>query len=203
MSLPSGSRRRPRWILLLAAAALLLIYPAYLARQVWSVAQRDEARPAAVIVIFGAAEYRGRPSPVLKGRLDHGLELYRRGLAGKIITTGGPGGDPHFTEAGVGRNYLVAGGVPPENILMEEESASTAEAVVAVAEMMLRNDLRSCLVVSDGYHLFRIKRQLESKGIEAYGSPREARRGMPFLERVRVTVKQVAGYLLWRAGIRV
>jgi len=199
------SRLRPRllgWTLLLGAA-VLLAYAGYLAREVWQVAERDESRPAAVIVVFGAAEYSGRPSPVLRGRLDHALELYRRGLAGKLITTGGRGGDPHFTEGGVARNYLVANGVPPENILVEEESTSTAETVLAVAEIMQRNKMGTCLVVSDGYHLFRIKRQFESKGIEAYGSPREVRGEMPRGERVWVTVKQVLGYMLWRAGIRV
>ena len=85
---------------------------------------------------------------------------------------------------------------------MEAASASTAETVLAVAEIMLPNNLPSCLVVSDGYHLFRIQRQFQSEGIEAYGSPRETRREMPFLEGVLVTVKQVVGYLLWRAGIR-
>src|SRR5207244_1641095 len=115
--------------------------------------RRDESRPAAVIVIFGAAEYHGKPSPVLRGRLDRALDLYRRGLARKVITTGGAGGDPNFTEGGVGRNYLVAHGVPSEDILVEPASTSTAETVLAVAEIMQRNDLRSCLVVSDGYHL--------------------------------------------------
>lgn len=190
------------WSVLLGAG-LLLAYGVYLAREVWSVAQRDESRPAAVIVVFGAAEYSGRPSPVLRGRLDHALELYRRGLAGKIITTGGHGGDPHFTEGGVARNYLVANGVTPEHILVEEESTSTAETVLAVAEIMQRNNLRTCLVVSDGYHLFRIKRQFESKGIEAYASPRQVRTEMPRMARIWVTVKQVVGYMLWKAGIRI
>lgn len=195
--------RRLRWGLPVALAALFLADFAYLAWQVWWVAGRDESRPAAVIVVFGAAEYHGRPSPVLRGRLDHALDLYRRGLAKRIITTGGPGGDPSFTEGGVGHNYLVAHGVPPEDIFIEDESASTAETVLDVAEIMLRNELHSCLVVSDGYHLFRIKRQLQSKGIEAYGSPRETRIIMPLSDRIWVTIKQVLGYMLWRIGIRV
>ncbi len=173
------SRLRPRllgWTLLLGAA-VVLAYAGYLAREVWQVAERDESRPAAVIVVSEET--------------------------GKIITTGGHGGDPHFTEGGVARNYLVANGVPPENILVEEESASTAETVLAVAEIMQRNKMGTCLVVSDGYHLFRIKRQFESKGIEAYGSPREVRGQMPRGERIWITVKQVLGYMLWRAGVRV
>ncbi len=196
------ARRSLWWAVALAALGLLLSCGGYLAGQVWSVAGRDESRPAAVIVVFGAAEYSGRPSPVLRGRLDHALELYRRGLAPKIITTGGPGGDPHFTEGGVGRNYLVSRGVLPEDILVEDESTTTAETVLAVAEIMLRTNLRSCLVVSDGYHLFRIKQQFASRGIQAHGSPREARREMSLPDRIWVTIKQVLGYLLWEIGIR-
>jgi len=188
------------WLLLAVPAAFLADF-GYLASRVWIEAGRDESRRAAVIVVFGAAEYRGRPSPVLRGRLDRVLDLYRRGLAGAIITTGGPGGDPDFTEAGVARNYLVARGVPPESILVEDESARTSETILAVVEIMSRHGLRTCLVVSDGYHLFRIKRQLRSKGIEAYGVPREARAVMPLSARMWVTVKQVLGYMLWRIGV--
>jgi uncharacterized SAM-binding protein YcdF (DUF218 family) len=195
-------RRYLRW-LLPAVLAVVLADFVYLASQVWRQAGRDEARPASVIVVFGAAEYRGRPSPVLRGRLERTLELYGRGLANKIVTTGGPGGDPNFTEAGVARDYLVAHGVPPENIIVEDESASTWETVLEVAEIMQRSRLRTCLVVSDGYHLFRIKRQFAGKGIEAYGVPRGARFSMPLRDRIWVTIKQVFGYMLWRIGIRV
>jgi vancomycin permeability regulator SanA len=76
-----------------------------------------------VILVLGAAEYRGRPSPVLKARLDHALDLYRKRLAPRIMTTGGAGGDPVFTEGGVGRDYLTSQGVPPEAIVVEREGA--------------------------------------------------------------------------------
>src|SRR5690242_13933718 len=84
---------------LASAAAVVYLYSAVRRNAI-----RDEARPADAIVVFGAAEYSGRPSPVLRARLDHALALYKRGLSSLIITTGGPGGDPHFTEGGVGRN---------------------------------------------------------------------------------------------------
>jgi vancomycin permeability regulator SanA len=73
---------------------------------------RDEAQPADVILVLGAAEYRGRPSPVLRARLDHALELYNRKFASRLMTTGGAGGDPVFTEGEVGRSYLISRGVP-------------------------------------------------------------------------------------------
>src|ERR1017187_8415109 len=82
---------------------------------------REEAQPADVILVLGAAEYRGRPSPVLRARLDHALELYHRKLAPRILTTGGPGGDPVFTEGGVGRSYLTSHGVPGDAIIVRSE----------------------------------------------------------------------------------
>lgn len=184
------------------ALGLFLAYFGYLAWRVWSAAHLDEAQRADVIIVFGAAEYRGRPSPVLRARLDHALELYQQGTAPRIITTGGPGGDPNFTEGGVERNYLVAHGVPPENVTTEAESTSTTETVIAVAEIMLRDNLRTCVVVSDGYHLFRIKRQLEQMGIRVFGSPRQERGEMPFWSRLRVTLREVFGYMLWQLHIR-
>src|SRR5207249_5689259 len=81
----------------------------------------DEAQPADVILVLGAAEYRGRPSPVLEARLDHALELYNRKLAPRIMTTGGAGGEHVFTEGTVGRAYLTSHGVPPEAVIVENE----------------------------------------------------------------------------------
>ncbi|MCC6390419.1 MAG: YdcF family protein, partial [Bryobacterales bacterium] len=120
----------------------------------------DEARPADVIVVLGAAEYRGKPSPILKARLDHALGLYRRGLAPRLLTTGGAGGDPIFTESEVGRSYLSRHGVPVEAIIIEPEGETTAESATSAAEIMRRMDLKSCIVVSDGYHIYRAKKIL-------------------------------------------
>src|SRR5271155_437737 len=113
-------------LLLIAVAGIGALALAGLALQVASVAGQirmqstvEEARPADVIVVLGAAEYRGRPSPVLKARLDHALDLYRRHLAPYIMTTGGAGGDPVFTEGDVGRDYLTSQGVPPVEIIVE------------------------------------------------------------------------------------
>ncbi|HYM11993.1 MAG TPA: YdcF family protein, partial [Bryobacterales bacterium] len=85
----------------------------------------EEARPADIILVLGAAEYRGKPSPVLRARLDHALDLYKKGLAPRILTTGGAGGDPVYTEGTVGRSYLVSRGVPSEAIVVEPEGEST------------------------------------------------------------------------------
>ena len=121
--------------------------------------------PADVIIVLGAAQYRGRPSPVLQARLNHALLLYLRGFAPYLLTTGGAGGDPVFTESEVGRAYLAQRGVPSERIITEE-GATTAESLESAAETMHRMNLHSSIVVSDGYHIYRVKRLLESRGIK-------------------------------------
>src|ERR1700691_3260092 len=156
-------------VLALAGAGLQI---ASVAGQIRLQSTVDEARPADVIVVLGAAEYRGRPSPVLEARLNHALFLYLQGLAPRILTTGGKGGDPTFTEGDVGRAYLSRHGVPSEAILVESEGESTVESTVAAVEIMRRTNLKSCIVVSDGYHIYRVKKMLEFQGISVYGSPR-------------------------------
>jgi uncharacterized SAM-binding protein YcdF (DUF218 family) len=162
----------------------------------------DEARPADAIIVLGAAEYRGKPSPVLEARLNHALYLYLKDMAPRIITTGGAGGDPVFTEGSVGRAYLTERGVPPEAVIVEREAESTAQSVAAVAEIMRRMSLQSAIVVSDGYHIFRVKRMLESSGLEVYGSPRPSAPTSNWREHW-LYYRQAVGYLLWRIGISV
>jgi uncharacterized SAM-binding protein YcdF (DUF218 family) len=164
--------------------------------------QRDEARPADVILVLGAAEYRGKPSPVLKARLDHALELYQRKLAPRIMTMGGAGGEIVFTEGTVGRSYLTSQGVPPEAVIVENEGESTVQSTNTALEIMQRMGLRSAIVVSDGYHIYRVKQILESRGIAAYGSPRKEHSAGPLHDRWNY-MKQAIGYLLWRAGVPV
>ena len=116
---------------------LLLGYLFYVAKQIERQSSMDQAQPADVILVLGAAEYRGKPSPVLKARLDHALALYKRGLAPYVLTTGGAGGDPVYTEGEVGRAYLTQNGVPSEAILVEPEGATTAQSVDATIEAHL------------------------------------------------------------------
>jgi uncharacterized SAM-binding protein YcdF (DUF218 family) len=162
----------------------------------------DEARPSDAIIVLGAAEYRGKPSPVLEARLNHALYLYLKNMAPRIITTGGAGGDPVFTEGSVGRAYLTERGVPPEAVVVEREAESTAQSVAAVAEIMRRMNLQSAIVVSDGYHIFRVKRMLESSGLQVYGSPRPSAPTGNWREQW-LYYRQAVGYLLWRIGISV
>ena len=183
-------------------AAAILISIAYISVRIERQSTRDEAQPADIILVLGAAEYRGRPSPVLKARLDHALELYHRGLASRILTTGGAGGDPIFTEGGVGRDYLMSRGVPSESIVVETEAESTVESTAMACEIMQRMGLHSVIVVSDGYHIYRVKKMLQFRGLAVYGSPRKEQFPDPVRERWNY-VKQAVGYILWRIGVPV
>jgi uncharacterized SAM-binding protein YcdF (DUF218 family) len=194
-------KRTVRIAIALAIAGLAAVI-ADLSVRVERQSQREEARPADVILVLGAAEYRGRPSPVLKARLDHALELYRSGLAPRIMTTGGAGGETVYTEGTVGRAYLAGRGVPPEAIIVEDEGESTVQSTTTAVEIMRRMGLNSAIVVSDGYHIYRVKKMLEAEGIAAYGSPRKER-GTGALHDYWNDVKQAIGYLLWRAGVPV
>src|SRR6476646_12023191 len=164
--------RRILWAGLGVIVLVLLGWIIYVAQQIKVQSTMDEAHQADIIVVLGAAEYRGRPSPVLEARLNHALFLYLQNLAPRILTTGGAGGDPSFTEGGVAQAYLSRHGVPSEAILVESEGESTVHSSAAAAEIMRRMNLRSCIVVSDGYHIYRVKKLLENQGMKVYGSPR-------------------------------
>lgn len=182
---------------------LLLAYLFYVAKQIERESTVDEAQPADVIIVLGAAEYRGKPSPVLKGRLNHALLLYLKGLAPYILTTGGAGGDPVYTEGEVGRAYLSEHGVPSEAILVEPEGSTTAESLDAAAETMHRMNLHSCIVVSDGYHIYRVKRLLQWQHIKVYGSPRPPAGSPSRLELRWLYFRQAVGFVLWQLGINI
>ena len=194
--------KRAAWVASAVALAGLMVSVGYLSVQIGRQSTRDEAQPADVILVLGAAEYRGRPSQVFRARLDHALELYHRKLAPQIMTTGGAGGEPVFTEGGVGRAYLIGRGVPPEAIVVETEGESTVHSTTLAGEIMRRMGLNSAIVVSDGYHIYRVKRMLESRGLKAYGSPRKEQKPEPVRDRWNY-VKQAVGYLLWRVGVGV
>ncbi len=194
--------KRAVWAAMITAVAVSAGLIAYVSVRIERQSTRDEARRADVILVLGAAEYRGRPSQVLRARLDHALELYQRKLAPLVLTTGGAGGDPVFTEGGVGRSYLIGHGVPAEAIIVETEGETTVESTAMAGEIMRRMGLRSVIVVSDGYHIYRVKRMLQFRGLSVYGSPRKERTPEGMREDWNY-VKQAIGYLLWRAGLGV
>jgi uncharacterized SAM-binding protein YcdF (DUF218 family) len=194
-----------KWILgiaLLIALAIVSVKVIQISKEIQQESLIDEAQAADAIIVLGAAEYRGKPSPVLEARLNHALFLYLKGLAPRVITTGGAGGDPVFTEGSVGRAYLTSRGIPPEAIVVEREGESTVQSVATVVEIMRRMNLKSAIVVSDGYHIFRVKKMLESSGLRVYGSPRPSVPQGEWRARWQ-DLRQAVGYLLWRAGITI
>ena len=137
---------------------LLIAYLFHLAGDIAAQSTLDQARPADVIVVLGAAEYNGKPSPVLQARLNHALMLYEKRLAPYILTTGGAGGDPKFTEGEVGRAYLIQHGVRSEAIIAEPTGSTTAQSLTAAGETMhtensykFTNERLDALLTSAGF----------------------------------------------------
>jgi len=195
--------KRRNWglrVVLLAFLALLVgaaFWCRWVYVQIESYANRDEAAPADAIAVLGAAEYDGRPSPVYRARLDHALDLYRRGIAPLIITLGGPGGD-QYTEGQVGREYLMSMGVPEQDIIAETHSRDTEESARRIAVIARANGLRRLVVVSDGTHLFRIHAICAADGLDVLTSPRPS----PPVQDESLEFERIAhemiSYTLWR-----
>jgi uncharacterized SAM-binding protein YcdF (DUF218 family) len=185
-------------ILILALLIAGVIWVVWVESQIRYYSMRDEARPADAIAVFGAAEYDGRPSPVLRARLDHGLELYQEKLAPLIITLGGSDPTDRNSEGGVGRDYLMAHGVPDSAIIAETESNDTEESAKRLAAIARKNHLTSIVVVSDGTHLFRVHALCSSMGLNVVTSPRQELRALPFSDRMKRNVHEVLSYSFWR-----
>jgi uncharacterized SAM-binding protein YcdF (DUF218 family) len=194
-----------RWFLLGFVLVLIVLGGAErsLYRAIRRQAAREEAQPADAIVVFGAAQYAGRPSPVFKARLDHAFDLEEKGFTSLVITTGGSGGDPRFTEAGAGSEYLIQKGMAANKILTETRSQTTFESVEAVAQLLRERHLKTCIAVSDGFHLYRIKLMFAAQGITAYGSraPDSPIEADPF-QRALHSLREMLISTLWYVGYR-
>jgi len=156
---PVGRRRRWRRRIVRIVGALLVLVLGYVAItfiQVWRASSQDEAQPADAIVVLGAAQYDGRPSPVLAARLRRGLDLYRQGLAPLIVVTGGRQAGDTYTEATSGYNWLRARGVPDGAILKEVQGRTTYESLAATARFLRDDDVMEVVLVTDGYHALRV-----------------------------------------------
>ena len=140
---------------------------------VWRAAREDQRRPAGAIVVLGAAQYNGKPSPVLKARLDHALELQRTGLAPLLVVTGGIGSGDRESEATVGRRYLVARGIPDSQVVVLPDGRNTDQTMDAVEAWVHERGLNDILLVSDAFHLARLRVEARRHGLTAYTSPAE------------------------------
>jgi uncharacterized SAM-binding protein YcdF (DUF218 family) len=196
-------RATGRWFLWLEALGVLAL-AAFLALTAIRVVQEgslEELHRADAIVVFGAAEYSGHPSPVLRARLDHAFDLFQKGIAPVVITTGGAAADPSFSEGGVGRDYLEHRGIPERNLIAETQGSDTAQSAVRVAVIMRANGLHSCVAVSDAYHVFRIRRLLEHEGVgPVYVAPRPDSRPHGLGQRLYAVLREASSYLVWKLG---
>lgn len=157
--------------LAIVACLAVAIVGGFASYRVWEQGYRDEQRPAAAIVVMGAAQYDGRVSHVFAARLEHAVALYEAGVAPRLIVTGGKAEGDRTTEAASARAYAIARGVPSDAILVEDGSRSTLESIRAIQVVMRENDLGSAIFVSDRPHMLRVLRIAADAGIEAWGSP--------------------------------
>ncbi|HTC56178.1 MAG TPA: YdcF family protein [Candidatus Sulfotelmatobacter sp.] len=201
---PVNRHPRRRWLVRLGALALaaLAAFLALTAVGIVREGRQQEVHPADAIVVFGAAEYAGHPSPVLRARLDHAFDLFRQGIAPVVIVTGGAASDPSFSEGGVGSDYLKHRGIPEPSLIAETQGSDTAQSAARVAVIMRANGLHSCVAVSDAYHVFRIKRLLEHEGIgPVYVAPRPDSRPRGVLQRAYAVMREASSYLVWKLGM--
>lgn len=191
---------RAALVLLLALAVGVAGWCRWVYAQIETYASLDQAAPADAIVVFGAAEYDGRPSPVYRARLDHALALYRRGIAPLIVTLGGAGGD-QYSEGAVGGEYLMGRGVPEGAIIAETESRNTEESARRIAVIARANGLRRLVIVSDGTHMFRIHEICAADGLDVLTSPRP-RAAMPEASQQAARIAhEMLSYTAWRLGL--
>jgi uncharacterized SAM-binding protein YcdF (DUF218 family) len=168
-----GGGGHPFRTLLVVIILIAAVWFASLYVRIDRVANEDHAEPSDAIAVFGAAQYVGRPSPVYHARLDKVVSLYEHGMAPYVVTLGGSADkNSGQSEGDVGRNYLLANGVPYDHIIAETQSLDTGEQALQLARIARENGWKRVIVVSDGTHLFRIRALCEREGLEVLTSPR-------------------------------
>lgn len=165
-------RRLRRWGVPILVFLVLLgpLLELALVGAIYVQARIDQSRPVDAIVVLGTTQYNGRPSPTLQARLDRTIELYRENLAKTIIVTGGSMPGDAYTEAESGEMYLVNAGIPRQAIVLENEGRNSWQSMNGVAGILAARDLQSILIVSDGFHLLRLKMMARELGITAYST---------------------------------
>jgi uncharacterized SAM-binding protein YcdF (DUF218 family) len=194
---------RRHWMLWPTAvfAATMVVWLGAICLGILHEASQQEIHSADAIVVFGAAEYSGRPSPVYRARLDHAFDLYQRGVAPVVITTGGAAADPSFSEGGVGHDYLMHRGIPDSSLIAETQGSDTAQSAQRIAVIMRANHMHNCVAVSDAYHVFRIRKLLEHEGVQVYVSPRPDSRPHSLWQRAEAVLREAASYMVWRLNV--
>ncbi len=186
--------------LLVVSGLAIGLVAGFASLRIWQEGERDDQRPVDAIVVLGAAQYDGRPSPVFEARLRHAVDLYEAGLAPAIVVTGGKLPGDRTTEAAVAREYAIGRGVPPSAIFGEDTARNTLDSLRAVAAEMDARGLGSALFVSDPTHMLRVLRIASDLGIEAHGSPtRTSPVQADIGRRVRATVHELGALAVYFA----
>lgn len=160
--------------------------------------RRDETREAGTAIVLGAAQWNGDPSPVLRARLNHALELYRRGTVRRVILTGGVGAGDTVSEAAAGRDYLIERGVAADDILLEEQGLTTWESLNNAATLTRSGGIAAVLLVSDSYHMLRALKMAGDLGLNAYPSPtRASLDAQPTIEGAAHVLREAGAYLVY------
>lgn len=197
---------KSHWLrkVVLLLLVLILGWFAWVYYQIETVGSGDEARGADAIAVFGAAQYNGRPSPVYHARLDHAVTLYRKKIAPVLITLGGSG-DPHTsaTEGSVGRDYLLANGIPYDHIIVETRSTDTEQQTALLAQIARQNNLHTIVVVSDPTHLFRIRELCRRQGLDVLTSPRPLFGRISAWDQFQRTAHEILSYTALRLHLNV
>jgi uncharacterized SAM-binding protein YcdF (DUF218 family) len=157
--------------LLLAGIVAALLVAGWATFRIWDVGNHDDRPVADAIVVLGAAQYNGRPSAILKARLEHAIDLYHDGVARYVIVTGGKADGDVTTEAASARAYAIGRGVPDAAILTEDRGRTTLESLRGAASILRDRDFQTAVFVSDRTHMLRVLRIARDEGITAFGSP--------------------------------
>jgi uncharacterized SAM-binding protein YcdF (DUF218 family) len=197
------ARRVWRWPLriAIAAAGLLVAYLLFNLVQVWWASRQNQARPVQAIVVLGAAQYNGVPSPDLRARLDHALLLWHKQLAPVVVVTGGKEAGDAYTEATAGATYLAARGIPPADIISEGTGRNSWQSLAAAASMLEARHATQVLLVSDPFHDERIALMAGELGLTPFVSPTRTSpiKGLAVIpyfakETVEVAIGRVVGF---------
>jgi len=191
-------RSRDLGRLLVAGLAAILVAGFATTFRIWQQGESDERGPADAIVVLGAAQYDGRPSPVFAARLDHAIELWNQGAARSFVVTGGRIPGDRTTEAAVAREYAIAHGVPAAAIFGEDQARNTLASLRSVAKLMRDHAMRSAIFVSDPTHMLRVLRLASDLGLQGYGSPtRTSPVQADPVERFQATVHELGALVVY------
>jgi uncharacterized SAM-binding protein YcdF (DUF218 family) len=193
------SRHVGRLVVAILLGAVIAV--GWTAFRIWQTGTGDDHRPADAIVVLGAAQYDGRPSSILKARLDHAIDLYGQGAAPWLVVTGGKAAGDRTTEAASARAYAIGRGVPAAAILFEDRGRTTRESLAAVGTILREHGLTSAIFVSDRTHMLRVLRIVVDEGIHGRGSPTTTSPTDATLgNRVEATAREVAALALYFVG---